>query len=339
MTDEGRWWARVCAWVTGKWRQERPQQAHAGKRDHPRGKRWRRVAEAAGCALLLSLAVSGCGGGGNQGATAADTVVVAGKNFTEQDIMAQILKQLIEHDTSLHVQLNTWLDSNVVWNAMQSGNIDVYVEYTGTGLVNILKEPPLSNPDAVYQKVKSEFEQKYHITWLDPIGFNNTYAMAMTEEEAQRLGIHTLSDLAKHANQLVLGTEQDFVVREDTLKALERVYNMHFKQVQTMDIGLKYQALSNGKVDVIDAFSTDGRIPQLHLTLLQDDKHVFPPYYACPIVRDSVLQAHPELRGVLEKLAGKINDEQMQKLNMEVDIEHKQASQVAHDWLQQQGLI
>lgn len=297
-----------------------------------------RLAAAIGSAAALSVGVAGCGSGGQTGAN-SDTIVVAGKNFTEQDIMAQILAQLIEHDTKLHVQLKTWLDSNVVWNAMKSGNVDVYVEYTGTGLVNILKQPPMTDPNAVYQKVKDEFEQQYHITWLDPIGFNNTYAMAMTQEEANKLGIRTISDLAKHANQLTLGTEQDFLVREDTLKALQRVYGIQFKNVQTMDIGLKYQALTSGKVDVIDAFSTDGRIPELHLTLLQDDKHVFPPYYACPIIRDDVLKAHPELKTVLNKLAGKINDEEMQKLNMEVDIEHKKPADVAHEWLQQNGLI
>ncbi|MCL6593172.1 MAG: glycine/betaine ABC transporter substrate-binding protein [Alicyclobacillus sp.] len=275
-----------------------------------------------------------------RGSEAAGWVRVGSKDSAEPILLGHMLAELIEAETGRPVDRRLNLGGTLVcFNALERGGLDVYVEYTGTGLVNILKQPPMRDPNAVYQKVKNEFEQKYHITWLDPIGFNNTYAMAMTQAQAQRLGIHTLSDLAQHANQLVLGTEQDFVVREDTLQALERVYNMHFKQVQTMDIGLKYQALSNGKVDVIDAFSTDGRIPQLHLTLLQDDKHVFPPYYACPIVRDSVLQAHPELRGVLEKLAGKINDAQMQKLNMEVDIEHKQAAQVAHDWLQQQGLM
>jgi osmoprotectant transport system substrate-binding protein len=297
-----------------------------------------RMVSAVAAAAALTVGAAGCGASGQTGAN-SDTIVVAGKNFTEQDIMAQILAQLIEHDTKLHVQLKTWLDSNVVWNAMKSGNVDVYVEYTGTGLVNILKQPPMTDPDAVYRKVRDEFEKQYHITWLDPIGFNNTYAMAMTQDEANRLGIHTISDLAAKSNQLVLGTEQPFLVREDTLKALERVYGVHFKQIQTMDIGLKYQALSSHKVDVIDAFSTDGRIPQLHLTLLKDDKHVFPPYYACPVIRDSVLKAHPELKNVLDKLAGKINDEEMQKLNMEVDIGHKKPADVAHEWLQQHGLI
>ena len=305
-----------------------------------RGKVWSRVAMAVVSAIALTGVAAGCGAtGGGSSAASSDTIVIGGKNFTEQDIMADMMKLLIEHDTKLHVKMKTWLDSNVTWNALKSGDIDVYVEYTGTGLVNILKDKPMSDPNAVYNKVKQQFEQKYNITWLKPIGFNNTYAMAMRGSEAQKLGITTISDLAKQSSNLILGTEQDFVVRADTLPAMNKLYGTHFKAVKTMEIGLKYKALLNGSVDVIDAFSTDGKIPANHLVLLKDDKHLFPPYYAVPIIRDSVLQAHPELKGVLNKLAGKIDDTEMQKLNEAVDINHQKAMDVARQWLTQQGLL
>jgi len=309
--------------------------------------RFVKVGLALGAALALTVGVSACGtssantggSGGGSSSSSSNTIVIGGKNFTEQDIMADMMELLIEHDTNLHVKMKTWLDSNVVWNAMKSGDIDVYVEYTGTGLVNILKDKPETNPQQVYNTVKKQFEQKYHVTWLKPIGFNNTYAMAMRQSEAKQMGITTISQMAAKSNQLVLGTEQDFISRADTLSAMNKLYGTHFKAIKSMEIGLKYQALVNKKVDVIDVFSTDGKIPYNHLVILKDDKHLFPPYYAAPIIRDSVLKAHPELKTVLNKLAGKIDDSEMQKLNEEVDIQHKQAMDVAKQWLTQNGLL
>ncbi|WP_245578077.1 glycine betaine ABC transporter substrate-binding protein [Alicyclobacillus herbarius] len=297
-------------------------------------RRWLRALVALVMGLGLTVATTGCGIGNSQ-----NTIVIGGKNFTEQDIMVDIMQLLIEHDTNLHVKTFTWLDSNVIWNAFENHKLDLYVEYTGTGLVNILKQKPVTDPNQAYDIVHREFEQKYHATWLKPIGFNNTYAMAMTKQEADKLGIHTISQLAAKSGDLTLGTEQDFVVRPDTLPAMNKLYHTHFKRVVTMDIGLKYQALVQGKVDVIDAFSTDGKIPEYHLELLKDDKHLFPPYYACPVIRDDTLKEHPELKPVLNKLAGKISDREMRQLNMEVNVEHKPAMEVARDWLTQQGLI
>jgi osmoprotectant transport system substrate-binding protein len=289
--------------------------------------------------MAMTVGLAGCGATSGSSSSASNTIVIGGKNFTEQDIMADMMKLLIEHDTKLHVKMKTWLDSNVVWSAMKNNSIDVYVEYTGTGLVNILKEKTQTDPQKVYDEVKQQFQQKYHITWLKPIGFNNTYAMAMRKGEAQRLGITDISQLAAQSGNLVLGTEQDFITRHDALPAMNKLYHTHFKAVKSMDIGLKYKALVSKDVDVIDVFSTDGKIPANNLVILKDDKHLFPPYYAAPIIRDSVLKAHPELKTVLNKLAGKIDDSEMQKLNEEVDINHKKAMSVAKQWLQQQGLI
>ncbi len=300
--------------------------------------------------LVLTAGIGGCGATNvsvsegsstpSSSTSSSDTIVIGGKNFTEQDIMADMMKLLIQkNDPKLHIKMKTWLDSNVVWNAMKNGNIDIYVEYTGTGLVNILKDPVTTDPQKAYDTVKQQMEQKYHITWLKPIGFNNTYAMAMTQKEAGKLGIKTISGLAKESGNLTLGTEQDFIERTDGLPAMNKLYGTHFKHVKSMEIGLKYKALTSGNVDVIDAFSTDGNIPANHLVLLKDDKHLFPPYYAVPTIRDSVLKAHPELKAILNQLAGKIDDSEMQKLNEEVDLNHKKAMDVAQQWLKEQGML
>lgn len=280
---------------------------------------------------LFAISIVGCSN--------SDKIVIGGKDFTEQDIMVDMMTLLIENDTKLKVEKKTWLNSNVIWNSMKSKQIDVYVEYTGTGLVNILKKSPVTDPEQAYNAVKDEFKKKYQITWLKPIGFNNTYAMAMRKEDAKKLNIKSISDLAKQSSNLVLGTEQVFIVREDTLKAMNKLYGTKFKDIKSMDTGLKYTALKNGSVQVIDAFSTDGRIPSHDLILLEDDKHLFPPYYAVPIIQDDVLKDHPELEKVLNKLAGKITDEEMQKLNQQVEIENKKSIDVARNWLVQHGLL
>lgn len=254
--------------------------------------------------------------------------------------MANVLKLLIQHDDpKLHVVMKDNLDTNVLWNAMKNGDVDTYVEYTGTGLVNILHDQVTENPNKAYDEVKQQFEQKYHVTWLKPIGFNDTYAMVMRASEAKRLGISTLSGLAAQSPSLTLGTEQNFVSRDDGLPGLEKVYGAHFKAVKTMEVGLKYEALIDKKVDVVDGFSTDPEIPEYHLTVLKDNQNFFPPYYAVPIIRDSTLQAHPELRGILNKLSGTLDDSQMQRLNAQVDIDKKSPSEVAKEWLTQKGLI
>ena len=296
-----------------------------------------------GTAILGISLLAGCGApqASTTGSSSANsTLVIGGKNFTESDIMAYMLDLLIKHDDpKLNVKLNTWLDSSVVWNAMANNKIDLYVEYTGTGLVNILHDAPMTNPNAVYNKVKQAFQSKYQVTWLKPLGFNDTYAMAMRASEAKRLGITTISQLAAQSSNLSLGCEVDFETRSDTLPAMKKLYNTHFKSVNVMEIGLKYQALIDKKVDVIDAFSTDGQIPAYHLVILKDNKHLFPPYYAVPIIRNATLKAHPELQGIINKLAGKIDDSEMQKLNMQVDLGHQKAMDVAKVWLTKHGLI
>ncbi len=291
-------------------------------------------------ALALSLAAMTIGCSDSSGSKASDQITVVGKNFTEQDIMANLVGVLLEENTDLKIKTKAFLGgTDVCFSALKTGSADVYVEYTGTGLVNIMGEKTISDPDAVYQKVKEQFPGKYQIEWLEPIGFNNTYAIAVTQETAQKYNLKTVSDLQAYQAEIVFGTEQEFLDRDDGLKGMKSTYGLNFKDVKAMDAGLKYQALTSGDVQAIDAFTTDGRLAKNNLVLLEDDKQFFPPYYAAPIVRSEVLKQHPEVGEALNKLAGKIDEKQMAELNAQVDVEKKKAKDVAKQWLEQNGLV
>jgi osmoprotectant transport system substrate-binding protein len=290
---------------------------------------------------LLALAVSGVAGCSALTSTSAsDKITVVGKDFSEQDILANLVGILIEKNTDLKVDIKPFLGgTDVCFNAVKNGSADMYVEYTGTGLVNIMGQEAVSDPQKVYDTVKTEFSHKYHLEWLEPIGFNNTYALAVSQETAQKYNLKTISDLKQHAGKLTFGTEQEFLERSDGLKGLQKTYKLTFKETKAMNPGLKYKALSEGAVDIIDAFSTDGQLVKHNLVLLDDDKRFFPPYYAAPLVRSETLQKHPELKEILGKLAGKIDDKQMAELNAQVDADKKKAKDVAEAWLKEQGLI
>lgn len=289
--------------------------------------------------LALSMtALAGCSG--LTSTKASEKVTVVGKNFTEQDVMANMIGLMLEKNTNLNVEVKPFLGgTDVCFNAVKNGSADLYVEYTGTGLVNIMGEKTNSDPQQVYEKVKEEFVKRYQLEWLEPIGFNNTYAIALTQEMAKKYNLKTISDLRQHANTLTFGTEQEFLERSDGLKGLESTYGFKFKDTKAMNPGLKYTALAEGKVDLIDAFSTDGQLIKHNLVILEDDKHFFPPYYAAPLVRSETLKKHPEIKEALNKLAGKIDDKQMAILNAQVDVEKKKARDVAESWLKQEGLI
>ncbi|USG66931.1 glycine/betaine ABC transporter substrate-binding protein [Brevibacillus ruminantium] len=285
------------------------------------------MATMAGCSVLT-------------GTKASDHVTVVGKNFSEQDILTNLVGVMLEKNTDLQIETKPFLGgTDVAFNAVKGGSADLYVEYTGTGLVNIMGQEAMKDPGEVYDKVKKDFAEKYQMEWLKPIGFNNTYAIAVTKETADKYNLHKISDLIPHAAELTLGTEQEFLERSDGLKGLEKTYGLKFKGTKAMDPGLKYKAISEGNVDVIDAFSTDGQLVRHHLVILEDDQHFFPPYYAAPLVRQDTLEKHPQIRDVLAKLAGKIDDTKMAELNAQVDVDKKKARDVAEAWLKEQGLI
>jgi glycine betaine/choline ABC-type transport system substrate-binding protein len=222
---------------------------------------------------------------------------------------------------------------------MTSGELDLYLEYTGTGLTSVLNLPTQTDPQQVYNTVKQEYDKQFQMSWLEPWGFNDTYALIMTKARADELGIKSLSDLQGKAEQLVLGSDQEFFDRPDGLPGLEKAYNIKFKEERGINSGLMYQAVSEAQVDVIAGFSTDGRIPALNLVVLQDDKLFFPPYFAAPVVRQDTLAKSPEIEQILNKVAGKINDETMARLNLQVDQEQKEPADVAQAFLKEQGLI
>ncbi|WP_042355450.1 glycine betaine ABC transporter substrate-binding protein [Bacillus rubiinfantis] len=271
---------------------------------------------------------------------AEDKIVIGSKNYNEQLILGHILADLIEDKTNLQVERKLNLGgSQVTFSAIKQGDIDMYVEYTGTAYVSILKQKTANNPEQVYKYVQKQFQQKYAIKWMKPLGFNNTYALAVRPDTAKKYGLKTISDLRKVSQQLTMGPTIEFSTRNDGLVGLSKAYQMNFKDVKAVDGGLRYTALNNKKSDVIDAFSTDGLIKTFNLTLLEDDRNFFPPYYAVPIINEETLKEHPELEKVINSLAGKLTEEKMRELNYKVDSLKQSPAKVSKEFLKKEGLI
>ena len=264
-----------------------------------------------------------------------DRIVVGAKNFTESDLLAEIAAQQIERRTRLPVDRQLHLGGTFVChNAIIAGQIDLYVEYTGTAYTAVLKHATGPGADSVRLSVAQEYRQRWGLVWLDPFGFNNTFAMAVRQSDADRLGVHTISDLARVAPRWHAGFGYEFLNRADGFPGLAALYGLRFAAPPTaMDLGLTYRALADGKIDVIAGNSTDGQLAALHLVALVDDRHYFPPYEAAPVVRGVVLERHPEIGRALLELRGKIDDAEMRRLNAQADIEHKDLHAIAHDWL------
>ncbi len=284
-------------------------------------------------AMLLILGLTGC-----QSKKETAVIEVGGKNFSEQYIMAEMLSMLIEGNTDLKTNITTNLAGTTIFDAIKAKQIDVYLEYTGTGLVNLQMEM-LKNTEEVYNAVKKAFDEQLNIKWMKPYGFNNTYAMIVTKETAEKYNLKTISDLAEVADRLVLGCTYVFTERSDGYPGLSEYYGFKFADVKCMDPSLMYQAVVQGSVDVISGFATEGRIPSFGLIILEDDKQFFPPYDATAIIRGEVLEAHPELEEVLNKLAGRIDDTKMAQLNAQVDLDKREPADVARDFLKEEGLI
>ncbi|HHY13533.1 MAG TPA: glycine/betaine ABC transporter substrate-binding protein, partial [Thermoanaerobacterales bacterium] len=246
---------------------------------------------------------------------------IGGKEFSEQYIMADMLSILIEENTDLKTVTMTNLGGNVIFNGMKVGDIDLYVEYTGTGLMYYLGMEPMNDPDEVYEIVKKEFDEQFNIKWMKPYGFNNTYAMVVAKDTAEKYNLKTISDMEKIADELILGCNYSFLERGDGYPGLKEHYGFEFGDVKGMEASLMYQAVDQGSVDVISAYATDGRIPTLDLVILEDDKHFFPPYDATAIVRGEILEEHPELEEILNSLANLIDDIKMAELNAAVDLD------------------
>lgn len=269
------------------------------------------------------------------------TIVIGSKNFTEQLILANMLEQLIEDKTDINVETSLNLGgTQIAFNALKSGSIDLYVEYTGTAYVNLLNiNDGNTNPEDVYNTVNEIFKNEYGLQFLDSLGFNNTYAIATTKEIAEQYNLKKISDLQSIAGELLAGPTIEFANREDGLLGLNKAYNIGFKSTKPVDGGLRYTALINGELDLIDAFTTDGLVDKFNLTILEDDKNFFPPYYAAPLIRMDTLKEYPEIEEVLNLLSGTMSDEIMRKLNYEVDVNGRDPKEVAKEYLVSEGLI
>ena len=291
---------------------------------------------------------------GMSGALAQDedkpTVSVGTVAYTEQVIMGELLSLILE-DAGYEVERTFNLASEAMLHqAHESGEVDASVQYTGSGLVGILgmdvPEPtvndvgtPVSIPEQSYDIVSREFEEQFGLIWLDQLGFNNTYALLVTQETAEEYNLETISDLQEHSGELTLGSDVPFPARPDGLPALESGYDMEFGDVVTMDVGLLYSSVAQGEVDVIVGYSTDGRIPLLDLVILEDDLDHFPPYYAAPVVDQELLDSNPEIADLFNQLAGLFDDEMMAQMNYEVDEENREPREVAREFLEDQGII
>lgn len=278
------------------------------------------------------------------------TITVGSKNYTEQLIMGEMLSLILE-DAGYPVERQLNLGGTAVAHqGLVSGEIDTYVEYTGTGLVAILERDvptpadndagtPVSVPEQAYDIVAEAYPEEFGAVWLEPIGFNNTFGLVVTRETAEEYDLETISDLQGLAGDMTLGSDPEFAVRDDALPGLEQTYGIEFGSVQTLDVGLLYSAVDTGDVDISAAASTDGRIPALDLVLLEDDMGFFPPYYAAPVINQDLLEENPELEALLNQLSGTIDNEAMQEMNYQVDEDGAEPIDVARDFLEEQGII
>jgi osmoprotectant transport system substrate-binding protein len=261
--------------------------------------------------------------------------VVGSKNFTESDLLAEIVAQQIERRTGLPVERRLHLGGTFVCHqAITTGGIDTYVEYTGTAFTAILKQPPITDRDSVLRFVSAEYRRRYKVAWTAPFGFDNTFAILVRHADATRDKLTSIADLARVAPRWKAGFGYEFLERADGFPGLARTYGLRFAAPPTaMDLGLTYRALADGKVDVIAGNSTDGQIAALDLVQLTDDRHYFPPYQAAPVVRSALLGQYPQLESALAELGGKISDVEMRRLNALADVEHRDIALIARDWL------
>ena len=268
------------------------------------------------------------------------TINIATKPMTEGYILGQMLTELIEQDTDLKVNMTTGVGGGTsnIQPAMVKGEFDLYPEYTGTSWEAVLKKEG-SYDESKFDELQKEYKEKYNLEYVNLYGFNNTYGLAVNKDIAEKYNLKTYSDLAKVSNNLIFGAEYDFFEREDGYKELQKVYNMNFKKQIDMDIGLKYQAMKDKKIDVMVIFTTDGQLAISDVVVLEDDKKMYPSYRAGTVVRSEILSEYPELKAVLEKLNNILDDKTMADLNYQVESEGKKPEDVAREYLQEKGLL
>lgn len=287
--------------------------------------------------LAAVLLLPGCSLPG-LGGSSDNTIKISTLTHTETQVLGHMLRHLIEHETDLNVEMIENLGTSIIQHqALTSGQVDITAaRYTGTDMASILDTEPMKDPDEAMAFVKKEFDERFDQIWYDSYGFQNTYAFTVTDKLAKENGLEKMSDIEKIAGDLTLGVDNNWLNRQgDGYPGFIETYGFEFGEALPMAIGLVYQAVRSGKMDVVLAYSTDGRLKAFNLKTLEDDKQFFPPYETSPVTRKDVIEQHPELDGLLKRLAGKIDAETMTNLNYEADVNKREPSIIAKEFLEE----
>lgn len=281
--------------------------------------------------VVLSLVLVACGGKGND--STDKKIVIGSKDFTENLVVSELYALALE-DAGFKVERKFNIAGSIVHSSIINKEIDMYPEYTGTGLLSVLKMPLLTDSQEVYDTVSKEYEDKFKITWLDYSKANDSNGLVITKKASDKYGIKTISQLQEKASKLRLASQSDFVEREDGLKKVESVYGkMDFKNITIFSNSLKYNILDNDEADVTVAYTTEGMLVETDkYVVLEDDKNIWPPYNLAPIVRDEILTKYPEIKSILNKITALLDNETVIKLNGEVDIEKREFEDVAKEF-------
>ncbi|NLC42016.1 MAG: glycine/betaine ABC transporter substrate-binding protein [Erysipelothrix sp.] len=283
--------------------------------------------------LLVVILLSGCSSG--------ETIVIASKQFTENIIMSEVYAQLIEEMTDLKVERKQNLGgTTVIFQGYQEGEVDLYFEYTGTIVNEILEEELPATSDEVEELARTGMAEEYGMTFFNPVGLNNTFALAVLKSVSDEYGITTMSDLAEHDSEFRFGANHLFFTRvKDGFDGMSELYGYEFDEVLRMDTSLAYEAIANNQLDVIVVYATDSLLRKYDMVVLEDDLDLFPAYHGAPLVRTELLEEHPELNDIFNLLAGKIDDAMMQEINYQVDVENRSVKDVASELIEDLGLL
>ena len=273
--------------------------------------------------------------------TKKDKLIISGKLGSEPEILINMYKILIEENSKLGVELKPGLGkTSFVFNALKNGDIDIYPEFSGTAVFTFLNETPVNNnAEDVFNQAQKGMETKFKMVMLKPMKYNNTYAIAVSKKFADKNNLKTISDLAKVKDKIKAGFTREFNDREDGYPGLKKLYQFEIPNIKEFEPKLRYVAVQSGDINLVDAYSTDPELAQYNMVILKDDKHLFPPYQGSPMMREETLKKYPKLKKILEKLSGKISDEEMSTMNYRVSVKGEKAEDVAREYLRNAGII
>ena len=273
--------------------------------------------------------------------TKKDKLIISGKLGSEPEILIDMYKILIEENSKLGVELKPGLGkTSFVFNALKNGNIDIYPEFSGTAVFTFLNETPVNNnAEDVFNQAQKGMETKFKMVMLKPMKYNNTYAIAVSKKFADENNLKTISDLARVKDKIKAGFTREFNDREDGYPGLKKLYQFEIPNIKEFEPKLRYVAVQSGDINLVDAYSTDPELAQYNMVILKDDKHLFPPYQGSPMMREETLKKYPELKKILEKLSGKISDEEMSTMNYRVSVKGEKAEDVAREYLRNAGIV